>query len=81
MTDRPIPESVMQFAKSILDIASDAPTELEADTILARALMARDERAARIARGKAPIMQDMDSTAIADVCDRIANAILSEDQA
>lgn len=50
MTDRPIPESIRKLATSILDNASDAPTDDAADIIIARALMARDERAARIAR-------------------------------
>lgn len=79
MTDRPIPESIRKLATSILDNASDAPTDDAADIIIARALMARDERAARIARQYAQFEPDNDhGLGYLRACDSIATAILSE---
>lgn len=49
MTTTEIPEEIMQEAAKVLDDASLAPTDKITTEIIARSLMARDQRAADIA--------------------------------
>lgn len=73
MTDRPIPESIEREA---WDILQRHRSNLQEG--IARALMARDERAARIAREHAQVLRKAYDNHCARAVEGLATAILSE---
>ena len=81
MTDRPIPDSIMEEARLVCD-RLDIPTWYKSNvSIIARALMAERERAARIVRD-ATTPRDVKGMKVwpFPVGEKLANAILSEEQ-
>lgn len=79
MTDHPIPDRLMGEAEVLAeDMLGMAWRRRDAE-IIARAMMARDQRAAEIARDRMPATMDCTSDHIAAACEDIADAILSYD--
>ena len=79
MTDK-IPESVMQEARAAAMRALMVPEHEMVDSV-ARALMARDQRAAEIARKHRPSWLSPNTAHLQQQADSIASTILSYDEA